>query len=137
MGFILKPIVFTSSSQFVNPADLLFVDIQDWDERKREGVKVRVGVSVAGVLSKDKTLEVATTLIFFIKTTVGPGFDDDFVVVWDIQVLDCLLEVGIGFADIDQDVEFLAVGVLAICGVRLWDSTRTLTESKRLDVPCQ
>lgn len=114
MGFVLESIVFTSSSQFINPTNLLFVDIQDWDERKREGVEVGVGVSVAGVLSKDKTLEVATALIFFVKTTVGPGFDDDFVVVWNIQVLDRLLEVGIGFADIDQDVEFFAAGVLAI-----------------------
>ena len=84
MGFGSKAVILASSSQFVNTANFPLVDIQDRNQRKREGVEVRVGILVACILGEDETLEIATAFVFFIETAVGPGFDDDFVVFRDV-----------------------------------------------------
>jgi hypothetical protein len=66
MGFSSEPVVFASSSQFIDPANFPFVDVQDRDQRQRESVEIRVGVVVACVLSENQTLEVATAFVFFV-----------------------------------------------------------------------
>ena len=104
-----KAVVFSSSGQFIDTADFLFVDIQDRDEREREGVEVGVRILVACILSEDKTLEVATTLIFFVQATVWPGFDNNLVVVRDVQLSNCLLEFRISLADTDKNLKLLTI----------------------------
>jgi hypothetical protein len=134
MRFCSKAVIFASSGQFIDTADFLLVDVQDRDEREREGVEVGVGILVACVLGKDETLEVATTFILFVQTTVGPGFDDNLVVVRDIQLGNCLLKFRVGLADIDKNLELLTIKKSAlICKCTI----TKLTESKQLDAPFQ
>ena len=112
MGLSSKAVVFASSSQFVDTANSLLVDVEDRDQRKREGVEVGVGILVACILSENETLEIAATFVFLVETTVGPGLNDDLVVVRDVQVGDSLLEFRVGFANIDKHLElFTVIGV--------------------------
>ena len=90
------------------------MDVEDRDQRKREGVEVGVGILVACILGENETLEVAAAFVLFVKTTVGPWFDDNFVVIRDVQVGDSLLEFRIGFADIDENLELFAVSGVSI-----------------------
>ena len=65
-------------------------------------------------MSEDESLEVTTTLIFFVKTSIRPRLNDNLVVIGDVEFGNCLLEFGVSLADVDKDLEFFAIK-----GVRL------------------
>jgi hypothetical protein len=88
-------------------------------------------------LSKDETLEVTTALIFLVKTTIRPRFDDNLVVIGNVEFGNCLLEFGVGLADIDKNVEFFAVGKGVLASICVHCGMHKLTVSKPLGVPCQ
>lgn len=129
-----EAVALSTSGEFVDPADFTLVDVQDGDQGQRESVEIRVGISVAGVLGKDETLKVTTALIFGIKTSIRPWFDDNLESFGKFKFANGFLEQGRLLADLDKNIEFLPISRL---DGNLFEQTTRLTVSKQLDVVCQ